>query len=79
MRSPQTTTLESFHQFVGRQLSTDAAARLSPEQVLVLWRERQESLGAIRDGMADVDAGRTKSLEEFDRDFRLRHGLEGVE
>lgn len=79
MISPQNTSLESFHQFVGRQLSTDAAARLSPEQVLALWRERQEALAAFREGVADVDAGRTKSLEEFDRDFRLRHGLEGVE
>lgn len=79
MPSPPTSTLESFHQFVGQQLASATSEPMSPEQALALWRQRQDDLAAIREGLADVKAGRTKSLEEFDRDFRLRHGLKGTE
>jgi hypothetical protein len=70
--------LESFHQFVGQQLASATAEPMSPEQALALWRERQDSLAAIREGLADIEAGRFKTLEEFDRDFRQRHGLDDV-
>lgn len=67
--------LESFHHFLGKQLERDDAAEMSPEQALALWREEQETLAAIREGLDDVAAGRTVSLEQFDRDFRRRHGI----
>ena len=51
---------------------------MSPEEVVALWRAEQESLAAIRRGLADVAAGRTMSLEEFDRDFRQRHAIKGA-
>ena len=51
---------------------------MSPELTLALWRVREEMLAAIREGLADVEAGWTKSLEESDRDFRQRHEIEGV-
>ena len=35
---------------------------------------RQELAGISR-GLADVQAGRTKPLEEFEREFRARHGI----
>jgi predicted transcriptional regulator len=76
MRQPEPNVLESFHRFIGQQLQTDAAMGMSPEQALAQWRERQETVAAIQEGLADVDAGRTKSLEEFDADFRKRHGIE---
>ncbi len=76
MNPTEPNVLESFHQFLVKQLESDSAVLMSPEQALALWREEQESLAAIRDGMADVNADRTKPLEEFDRDFRQRHGLE---
>lgn len=69
------TPLESFHEFVGRQLASPTSEPMSPEQALALWRERQESLAAIREGLADIKAGRVKSFEEFKRDFAERHGL----
>lgn len=77
MNVSEPTGLLSFHKFVGKQLASEAAVLMSPEEALALWREEQETLSAIRDGLADVAAGRTKSLEEFDRDFRQRHGIEG--
>lgn len=44
------------------------------DAVSALERRRHE-LASIEAGLADVDAGRVKSLEDFDRDFRKRHNL----
>jgi hypothetical protein len=33
------------------------------------------SLAAIEEGLADVEAGRTRSLDEFFREFDERHGI----
>jgi hypothetical protein len=35
---------------------------------------REETPAGIKRALADSAAGRFKSLEEFDRDFRARHG-----
>ena len=77
MPTPEPRTLEEFHQFIGEQLLSDVAAQMSPEQALALWRERQECAEAIREGLADVEAGRTKPLDEFLADFQARHGIAG--
>jgi predicted transcriptional regulator len=74
MSASEAHTLEDFHRFIGEQLRSDAATRMSPEQALALWRERQETIQAIREGLADVDAGRTRPLDEFVADFEARHG-----
>jgi predicted transcriptional regulator len=70
MPSLQPSTLESFHEFVARQLASGTAAQMSPEQALARWREREESLAAIREGLADVEAGRTRPAEEVLRELR---------
>jgi hypothetical protein len=67
--------LENFHQFVGEQLRANPSADISPEQVLVLWRERQETIEAIREGLNDVESGKVKPLEDFLRDFENRHRI----
>ena len=64
--------LQSFHQFVAEQLA-NGGVQLSPEQVLATWRERLETIEAVREGLDAVDAARTKPLDEFARDFRKRH------
>jgi hypothetical protein len=56
-----------------------------PEDVLrrameALRNEREatgdaETLAGIGRGLADSAAGRYKTLEDFDRDFRARHGI----
>lgn len=78
MNLSEPSSLKSFHNFIGKQLAPEATVLMSPEEALALWREEQEALAAIREGLDDVAAGRTKSLEEFDRDFRQRHGIEGT-
>ena len=75
MANQRASILESFHRFVGEQLRSDAAAQMSPEQALALWRERQEAVQAIREGLDDVEVGRTKPLNEFLADFATRHGI----
>jgi hypothetical protein len=75
MNRQEPTTLESFHRFVGKQLETNAAVDMSPERAVALWREEQETLAAIHEGLDDVAAGRTMPLEEFDRKFRQKHGI----
>jgi hypothetical protein len=78
MIQPKPNVLESFHRFIGQQLESDAAIGMSPEQALAQWREQQETIAAIQEGLVDVEAGRTKSLDEFDRGFRERHGIKGT-
>lgn len=38
--------------------------------------EYQASLAAVREGLADVEAGRTQPFEDFFREFDRRHGIE---
>ncbi len=52
------------------------------EQAIGLWErenasdiERDATRVAIRQGLADVEAGRVRDFAEFDREFRLAHGL----
>lgn len=75
--------LLSFHQFVAAQLGTGHSP-LSPEEALEVWRlqnrtpeEMAEDVQAVRDALADMDAGDTgRPWEEFDREFRKRHNLD---
>ena len=77
MAATEPTTLQSFHRFLSKQLESDSNLPLTPEEMLALWREEQEALDAIKEGLADVEAGRTKSLAEFERDIRAKFGFEG--
>ena len=70
MQSLQPTTLASFHQFIGQQLASESAAQMSPELALAMWRERQDAVAAIREGLADVDAGRTYPADDVIRELR---------
>lgn len=65
-------SLAEFHKFVGEQLQSVDASLLSPEEVLARWRERQSTLNAIREGLADIDAGRTRPVEDLLDELRAR-------
>ena len=68
---------QAFHIFLGEQIAS--GTEKSPEELVQFWRVQQrevdETVAAIRVGLADSAAGRTKSVEEFDRDFRQRHNI----
>lgn len=76
MSIPETSSLEEFHRFVGELLQSAPGMDLSPEAAWSMWQEREETLAAIREGLADIEAGRTISIEEFKREFSLKHGIE---
>jgi hypothetical protein len=72
--------LQAFRDFVIDQV--ERGADLSPADALSLWEyenqgddEREDALRAIRQGLADVDAGRVRPFEEFDRELRARRGI----
>ena len=72
--------LRAFKGFIEEKLS-NGEANLTLDEALGLWEyenltaeEREDTLRAIRQGLADVDAGHTRPLEEFDREFRRKHG-----
>lgn len=70
--------LLEFHQFTADVLRS-GIKDISPEECLELWRAQQHeldtSLAAIRRGIEDAKAGRSKPLEQFLRDFRQKHGI----
>ena len=75
---PDTTSdVQDFHLFLSEQIAV--GTEKSPEELLASWRARQrefdETVIAIREGLDDVAAGRTTSLEAFEREFRQRHDL----
>lgn len=68
--------LKSFTEFVSAQMELDDT--LSLELCLDRWRaeqERAETIAAVKRGVADMEAGRFQTLEEFDAEFRKVFGL----
>lgn len=77
-------TPEAFiRQAVEQMLEQEEAGRLDTllEENASAVSEPAESFtdvqAGLRRAMADVQAGRTISLEEFDREMRARHGIPG--
>lgn len=81
---PASDDLQDFHRYLGDRIR-DGVDGLSPEDVLDEWREvhpDEDSLSLsteeIKDVLADLDSGEQGLLwEDFDREFRLKHGLSG--
>ena len=70
----------AFRDFLDAKLSEGGTPTL--EHAIGLWEhenateaEREETREAIRQGLADVDAGHVRNLAEFDREFRRKHKL----
>ena len=61
--------LETFHRFIAEQLK-NGGPKLSPEQVLAMWRERPETIRSVRRGLEDVEAGRTAPAKEVVHELR---------
>jgi hypothetical protein len=74
--------LHGFHEFLAEKLAAGKSA-ISPEEALDEWRaahrspeEFDEDVAAVRDALEDMANGDVGApLAEFDREFRLRHGL----
>jgi hypothetical protein len=71
----------AFRDFLNAKLS-DGGEDGSLDELLSLWEyenspeeEREETLRAIQRGLDDMHTGRIRPFEEFDREFRGRHGM----
>jgi hypothetical protein len=81
--SQSSSELRQFHTFVATQLARSDGEDLSPEDVIDLWREQHpcsedtaSTVTALRAALADIEAGDLGiPLDEYDRQFRARHGL----
>jgi hypothetical protein len=81
MATDRANDLRAFRDFADALLSNGGAGT-TLDEALSLWEyenapeaEREETLRAIQRGLDDLHAGRTRPFEEFDREFRERHGL----
>jgi hypothetical protein len=81
MATERANDLRAFREFLDAKLSNGLSS-LTPAECLDLWEyenqtdeEREETFEAIREGLADVEAGRVRPFEEFDREFRATHGI----
>ncbi len=68
---------EVFQQFLAVQLASTGRTK-SPEELVRLWRERQQeqndTLDALREGIADTEAGRLHSFAEVNDEIRRKYG-----
>ena len=81
MASVRANDARAFHEFLGAKLA-NGGGELTLEECLDLWEidnqsaeERAETLHAIRQGLADVEAGRTRPAEDVVRDLCRKHNL----
>lgn len=81
MPTDRVNDLPAFKAFLNEKLPKNGT-NLTVDEALALWelenqteQEREETLEAIRQGLADVEAGRTRPFEAFDHEFRAKYGL----
>jgi predicted transcriptional regulator len=72
--------LEDFHRFARQRLRTERAESL--EELCDLWRiehpsaeERADIDAAIRQGLADIEAGRGRPAMEITDELLRKHGI----
>jgi predicted transcriptional regulator len=76
------TNAEVFQLFLAEQVATGGRSK-SPEELLQLYRERQkersDSLDAIEEGLADIEAGRVHPFAAVNDEIRRKHGWSTAE
>lgn len=82
MNSPTIEDLRLFHEFIGRKLEEQGSETLTPEEALDLWRlenpepaELAANLEAIREGLADLEAGRVHPAREVLAELRRKYRI----
>ena len=80
MATERANDLLAFRTFIDEQLSGETVPTV--DEVLARWEyenetdeDRQETLEAIRRGLADVEAGRVVPAREAVADLRRKHNL----
>jgi hypothetical protein len=77
MATQNFTDAEIFQLFLAEQVATTGRNK-SPEDLVRLWRERQreqsETVEAIEEGIADMEAARVHSFHEVNNEVRQKQG-----
>jgi len=70
--------LNNFHQFASARLSSDAVE--SMHELFDIWllknppeQEQADTIAAIHEGLADVEAGRIHDFDKVNMDIRSQH------
>lgn len=69
--------LDNFHSFASERL-TSGGGGLTIDDLVIEWdsvRNREEINAAIREGLADIDAGRTRPADEVTEELRRKHNI----
>jgi predicted transcriptional regulator len=70
--------LDNFHRFATQRLNS-CEADLTIDDLVTEWdssRNRDEINAAIREGLADIDAGRTRPAHEVTEELRKKYNPE---
>lgn len=82
MATQYPTDAEIFQRFLAEQVATTGRSK-SPEELVRLWRERQkeqdDTLKALDEGIADMEAGRVHPFAEVNDEIRRKHGWSSPE
>jgi len=69
--------IADFSQFASQQIGK-GGSELTLAQLALRWqatKEQHEAVGAVREGLADIDAGRTQDAFEFAEEMRSRYNI----
>jgi len=77
MATQQPTDAERFQLFLAEQVASTGRTK-SPEELLRLWRQRQQeqddTLDALHEGIADMEAGRVQRFADVNDEIRRKQG-----
>jgi hypothetical protein len=77
MATQNLTDAEMFQQFLTEQVATTGRGK-SPEELLRLWRERQQEKAetdeALAAGISDMEQGRVHPFAQVNDEIRQKHG-----
>jgi hypothetical protein len=81
MATERANDLRAFRDFATEKLS-NGGAEMTLDEALGLWEaenqtpeELEDTLRAIREGLADVEAGRVRPVEDVVRDLCQKHNI----
>jgi predicted transcriptional regulator len=69
--------LDQFHRFATERLNA-STAELTIDDLVIEWdslRNREEIKAAILEGLADIDAGRTRPADVVTDELRKKHNI----
>lgn len=44
-------------------------------EAMLALQDRDETIAAVREGLADMEAGRVRTLQDVDAEMRKKHGI----